>query len=191
MAKIDENEKFNRAYVMANGLNIKNIDNPSDEVQKIAIHNYIWAMAYIKNPSNKIQVLAVTLNPIIISDIQNPCIACQKIAVKHNGVLIKHIKKPSKLIQEIAIKSSPSSMNYIANPSESILDLFINTNEFKSNPNLWTPILISKKQITSKMLFQIYPLVTDEFKQRIKQHKKYKNIAKIVLDTLTGQNINE
>jgi hypothetical protein len=189
MAKLDENEKFNIAYVSVNGLNIKHIENPSELVQKIAITKYIWSMAYIKNPSNKIQIYAVKLNPIIISDIINPCLACQKIAVENNGFLIKHIKNPSKTVQKLAIISSPSSINYIQKPSVEILEFFISSNEFKSAPNLWTPILLTKKNISAKILMTMYYHVTDELKERIKNHKKYKNIAKIVLDQLNDSKV--
>lgn len=79
-----------------------------------------WALEYIDNPSEEVQKVAVQLNAYNIGNIENPSEEIQKLAVSNRGYAIKFIKNPSEELQIEAVRREPSAIRYIKNPSEKV-----------------------------------------------------------------------
>ena len=65
-------EKSRLKKVTKNGLAIKNIKDPSEDVKLAAVKQNGTAIQYIKNPSEKIQLAAIIQTPEAILYIKNP-----------------------------------------------------------------------------------------------------------------------
>jgi hypothetical protein len=96
---------------------LKNIENPSEEIQLEAVRQDGFAIKYLKgkNPSEKVQMEAVKQEPRAIG----------------------HIKNPSEGIQMEALKKDRFSMNFITNPSEKVQIEFFKSPDFKPNEVKW------------------------------------------------------
>ena len=78
--------------VKNNPLNIKDIKNPSLEVQLAAVKVNGWAIQYVKNPSLEVQLTAVRQNGYSIEYIKTPKEINTIIKNKHLNLSIKELK---------------------------------------------------------------------------------------------------
>lgn len=82
------------------------INNPSEEVQLVAVRKHGSTIQYIDNPSEEVQVVAVNQNPWAIEFIDNPSEEVQLAAVKKGSYAIKLIENPSDELQLFALKNT-------------------------------------------------------------------------------------
>ena len=94
---------------------IRNIENPSERLQLIAVRKDGYKIIFIKNPTEKVQLEAVRENGYAIRYIKNPSEQVQLEAVKQNGYALEYIKNPSEKIQFEAVKQDGGSLEYIKN----------------------------------------------------------------------------
>ena len=118
---------------------IRYIENPSEEIQELAVKQNGLNIQYIINPahlnvskpkqqfcvSEEIQKLAVQDYGMAIKYIENPSEEVQKLAIQQDCYAIEYIENPSEEIQELAIKQSSWIIKYIENPSEKIQKLAV------------------------------------------------------------------
>ena len=97
---------------------IINLDNPSEELQQLAVSGDADLIEYVRNPSETTQLIAVRNSGKSIAYIKNPTPAVQELSVEKNPRNIEHIKNPSPEIQLKAVQASPYSIIYIDNPTE-------------------------------------------------------------------------
>ena len=117
---LKEVEEERIIYVSKNGYNIKNIINPSKNVQLAAVRNNGFALEYIDDPSDEVILSAIKNNGLVIQLIKNPSESLQKEAIKYYPKAIKYIKNPSKGILLEAVKKDGMVIRYIENPSKEI-----------------------------------------------------------------------
>jgi len=98
--------------VTQNGWAIQYIENPSEEIKKIAVAQNGFAIMYIKNPSEEIKKIAVTQNGLVIRYIENPSEEIKKIAVNQDGYAIGYIDNPSEEVMELAVKQNKDAVIY-------------------------------------------------------------------------------
>lgn len=84
------NELFNQDFSF-----IKHLENPSEEVQLLAISNNPFAIKYIKNPTDTVKFEAIKNNGVYIEFIKEPSLELQLVAVNQFGSAIKYIKNAS------------------------------------------------------------------------------------------------
>jgi archaellum component FlaD/FlaE len=75
--------------VYDNPESIKNIDNPSEKLQLIAIKQNVNAIKHIDNPTEKVQLAAIKQNGNAIKHIDNPTEKVQLEAIKRNVYAIR------------------------------------------------------------------------------------------------------
>lgn len=75
--------------------------------QLSAVKENGWAIKDIDNPSKEIQIAAVKQNAAVLKHIKNPSEETQLVAVKGNAWAIKYIENPSKEVQLAAVKQVP------------------------------------------------------------------------------------
>lgn len=98
-------EEEQRKKLQINGKDIQYINNPSEELQFIAVREEGYALEYIDNPSEMIQIEAIKENPYAIQYISNPSEKLQLLAVKRNPLSIIDIKNPTEKVIEEVVKS--------------------------------------------------------------------------------------
>ena len=132
-------EEIQKLAVQQDGYAIKYIKNPSEEVQKTAVNQESYAIQYIKNPSEEIQKLAVQKNGYVIEYIKNPSEEIQKLAVQYNGYAIVYIKNPTKEVQKLAVQQNGAVIQTIKNPSYELQKLAVQKNsaaiQYIENPS--------------------------------------------------------
>jgi hypothetical protein len=87
-------------WVYNRGKLIQFIDNPSEEVQLMAVNENPYSIKYIQNPSQEVQLAAVEKNPYSIREIKNPSERVQLVAVKKNPRSILFIENPTKGVKQ-------------------------------------------------------------------------------------------
>ena len=127
------------------------IENPSEEIQKLAVQQDEYNIKFIENPSYELQKLAVQQNGAVIRYIENPSYELQKLAVQENGYAIEYIENPSEEIQKLAVQQDGYAIYYIENPSEEVQKIAV-----KQNINIY------------KYINNPYPSVTKYYNE----HKK-------------------
>ena len=110
-----------------------------------------WAIQYVENPSEDMQILAVSKDYDSIKYIENPSENVQEIAVKNYWGAIKFIKNPTLNVKRLAVISHDEAINYINNYSYDDIKFFIkdNINVVKYiyesiDPELVVDVLIEK-----------------------------------------------
>lgn len=106
------------------------------------------------NPSEELQILAVSKEPDSIELIENPCLRAKFACIYSKPENIRYIKNPDKEIQVSAIQKSPCLISELENPCEAAqLTAVLNTPDTIFNiPNqvsvlCWSPsrnLLVSK-----------------------------------------------
>jgi hypothetical protein len=118
---------------------LKYIKNPSSKVQMTAVNDDGWAIEYVNNPSPEVQLAAVKQNGRVIAYINNPSPELQMIAVKQSGIAIEYIKNPSPELQMAAIKRYAANIRHIKNPSPEVqlaaVKKFAEAIKFIKNPS--------------------------------------------------------
>ena len=79
------------AKVYKNPYEIKNIENPSEEVKLEAVKQNGWTIQFIKNPTEEMKLIGVRDNGYNIKHIENPSEEVKLEAVKQNGWTIQFI----------------------------------------------------------------------------------------------------
>ena len=74
----------------------------------------------IENPSKELQIIAIKKNPFAIIGIKNPSLFIQIMAVKKSPDVIINIKKPYEQVQLIAINSNKSYFDLIDFPTKNV-----------------------------------------------------------------------
>jgi hypothetical protein len=85
---VENSESNEIAKIKNNPFDIRNIRNPSEQLQLFAVSLAGDVIQYIKNPTEKVQLAAVNKNPFDIKYIINPSEEVQLAAVKQNILLI-------------------------------------------------------------------------------------------------------
>lgn len=125
-------EELQLIAVRKNGTTIKYIKNPSFDVKKEAVINNALSIEYIENPEEEIQVLAVTALWNSIKYINNPTENTIKAALDSKGWAIQYINEPSKEQMIIAVEKDYDSIKYIKNPPIEV--------QLKAINNYWAAI---------------------------------------------------
>lgn len=135
--------------VFRNPYSIKDIENPSETIQLVAVKNNGNVIEYIKNPSAKVKLAAVKSRGMAIEYIKKPTEEMQLIAVKRDVNALKHIESPSEKVQITALKGDASGIEYIQKPSEKIQLLSVNdfckNIKYIKNPTIKVKELAKKK----------------------------------------------
>lgn len=114
--KREVNFNLQKISIMNDPISIKYIENPSEELQLMAIELNYNVYKYINNPTKEVSALfAVSKNPYNIQYISNPSERVQLAAVKQKGDSIQFIKEPTNDVQLESLKSDISNCNYIEN----------------------------------------------------------------------------
>lgn len=101
------------------GTNIQYLDNPSEEVKLKAVKN--GGFRFIKNPNDEMLLEAVKYNWSNIQYMSDPPIETQLEAIFGNWNAIKYIKNPSPQVELYAVMRDWRAIQYINNPSETML----------------------------------------------------------------------
>ena len=99
------NKKLERAFlkprlIQYNPHLIKFIDNPSEELQLMAVGKDTHLIQYIDNPSEEVQMIAVTKNGILIGNIVNPSEQVQLAAIENHINAFFLIDKPTEKVKK-------------------------------------------------------------------------------------------
>ncbi len=93
---INLNPKYLLEIVKNNPSFIKNIENPTELMQKVAVKKRPSCIGYLSFPSKKIQMIAVSVDGNSIISIHEPCLNIQKQAVKTFIKGLKVLKEEKK-----------------------------------------------------------------------------------------------
>ena len=114
--------------------------NPSPQVQMVAVQQDVWVIQFIQNPSPDVQLAAVQQDGRAIEYIKNPSEQVQIAAVQQNGWAIKYIKNPSPQVQLAAVQQNGRAIERIKNPSEQVQMAAVQQNgwtiEYIKNPSI-------------------------------------------------------
>ena len=109
-----DSEKDKIIAVQQNGVAIKYIHNPSEDLCKLAVQQKRGlAIKYIHNPSEDVCKLAVQQNGYAIQYIHNPSEDLCKLAVQQHGYAIQYIHNPSEDLCKLAVQRNPNAIQYI------------------------------------------------------------------------------
>ena len=140
--------------IRTNPIIIKNIDNPTEAVIKLAIEQRGWAIRYAKDPTEEVQLLAVKKDYDSIKYIKEPYESVQMEAVRISYDALRYINKPSYKAEVIAIKNNEAAVKFITSlDKEKIL------NFLKEN-------ILVIRYITRSLLAQISQ---EEFEEVLKE----------------------
>lgn len=99
-----------RAAIETNPRAIGMVDDPSEELQLLAVGKSLFALRDIKNPTNKVAWMAINKHAASIGDLSNPDAEMQMHAVSKQPELIKNIKHPTPEVQIEAFSKEPRWM---------------------------------------------------------------------------------
>ena len=100
--------------IKENPKQILKMENPSAELQKLAIDSDHEIYKKIKNLDPFVFLDVIRRNPAIIRDIDNPTEEMQMAAVNNHSFYIRDIKKPTINVIKQVINNSPSNLEYIS-----------------------------------------------------------------------------
>ena len=115
-------------------IDIRNIKNPSEELQLAAVKEFGDSIRHIKEPNEKVKLAAVKQSGTAIQYIKNPSKKVKKIAtlalknVKESQIqsfasgygMIQYVTNPSEKLQLKAVKRYPHNLEFIKKPSEKV-----------------------------------------------------------------------
>lgn len=111
-------------YCMLNGEITKQFLNQAPlEIQEYILNYYPYHIKLIENPSLNLQWVAIKADPFAIEYIKTPSEDIKAYVVKRNGFCIQYIKNPSEEIQILAIEKNIFAFNYIKNPTLKVKEL--------------------------------------------------------------------
>ncbi|MDB4590943.1 DUF4116 domain-containing protein [Flavobacteriaceae bacterium] len=108
---------------------IKNVKEPTEEMQLIAIRQNPLILEKIKNPTEKVCLEAIETFPSLIRHIKNPseklCFTALNTALERDDDVFSHIENPTEEMQIIAVRTSISAYKSISSPSEKVSIAFV------------------------------------------------------------------
>lgn len=116
-----------KELILKDGLNLKKVKDPSDELILLAIGQNPHAIQFVENPNEEMQLLAVQGDGMTLEFLKNPTLEIQKMAIEQNGCALKFIDNPSKDTQLLALKSNGEALEFIQNPTQEMQLLALNT----------------------------------------------------------------
>jgi len=141
-------EEIQLVAVNKNGILLKFIKSPSVKVQWEALKNNVWAIEYIENPLEEMCILAVESAWNTLKFIKNPSENVLIKAVGSKGWSLQFVKNPSLELQRIATIKDWDSIKYISSPLEEIqllaVDSYYGALSFIKEPTL----RVKRKAIT-------------------------------------------
>lgn len=177
------NEEEQIAAVKRNGMVIRFLNAPSDDVKREAILNNPLCIEYIEDLSEDLGILAVRLLWNSIKYIKNLTDNIMREAVKSKGWAIQFIENPSEEIKLLAVAKDFDAIKYIKNPSEAVqikaIETYWGAIRFIDNPTLEarrTAIKIDEESINYIMNYDL-----DDLKIFIGDNI---NIVKYVYDSI-------
>jgi hypothetical protein len=111
--------------VLRNWRHIKTIKDPSEKLQKAALHQNVDALKWIKNPSEEILAYAISQSSRAIQLIKNPSEKLIWAAIKNSAYAWKYIKNQTEENKIKAIKVNPQVISHIAKPSVDLMVLAV------------------------------------------------------------------
>ena len=114
----NQTEEMKKLAVKANGLLLRYIKNPTEEVEKLALENNPRAIEFIENPSEEMMETAIENGWSNLNQIKNPSESIIKKAIKQRGWAIRYVKNPNEELQVLAVKKDYDSIKYIKSPCE-------------------------------------------------------------------------
>lgn len=94
--------------------NIRYISEPSIELQKLAVP----FLNHMDNPSESIVIECVVEDPNQIQYVDNPSESLQMIAVNKDPFTVRHINDPVETVQVAAVEGNPDTIAFIRNPCD-------------------------------------------------------------------------
>jgi hypothetical protein len=156
-------EEVQLIAVQQDGDTIQYIENPSEEVQLSAVRQKGSSIRYIKNPSEEVQLAAIEQNYVGFRYIENPSEEAMLKVVQINGFYIKYCIDPSIAVQLAAVQNTASAITLIENPSKEVqiaaIEGYVPAYYIK-NPTEKTKQLIAKRE-------QIIPDVVYDYTKMI------------------------
>ena len=107
-----------------------------------AIKKDPFSIVLLDNPSENVSRIAISKNPSFIKLIPNPSETLQLLAISKNPTQIVNIKKPTLKTQLKVVTASPECINLIENPSIEAIKLYVG-NDYK---RFWDLKLSNEKQ---------------------------------------------
>lgn len=111
--------------LMESGVNLEEIENPTEEMQIQAVTVTPVMIKKIQNPSDEVIKASLSRKGILLEYINNPTPEQRKIALRENGEAIHYIKDPTAEEQMIAIKQNPKNLVLIQKPTEEVFNYAI------------------------------------------------------------------
>ena len=113
-------EEMQLLAVQLNGQALQYITNPSPAVQEAAIANTARAIQFIDNPSEDIKLQAVRAGWNNLSYLENPSQELIDAALDQSGWAIKYIKDAGHDLQLRAVNKNYDAVKYIKDPAEDV-----------------------------------------------------------------------
>lgn len=113
-------EEMQLVAVETNGLALQYIKNPSAAVQKAALQNTPRAIQYIENPSEDMLLQVVNAGWNNLDYIKNPSPELIEAALAQSGWAIRYIKNPDEKTQLKAVEKNYDAIKYIRDPAPSV-----------------------------------------------------------------------
>lgn len=117
------NEELQLAAVTQNGMALEFIPSASDTVQVAAVTQDANALKFIKSPSEDVQLAAVENASWALTYLKNPTDKVIKHAIESDGYSIEHVKNPSEELKILAVSNRGDSLEYIKNPTDKVKKL--------------------------------------------------------------------
>lgn len=134
--------------VLSDPCRIALIDNPSERLQMAAVRQSSSALMFIDNPTTQVQSMAVLGNPIYIKFIKKPSEMVQNMIISLDARNISFIENPSPQLQLSAVKKNPETIKLIENPSVETIFYYINGDFSKLADIQNIPLSIQKRAIS-------------------------------------------
>lgn len=138
----------NMREVLSDPCRIALIDNPSEILQKAAVRQSSSAVMFIENPTSQVQSMAVLGNPIYIRLINKPTEMAKSLIVALDARNISFIDNPSPQLQLNAVRKNPETIKLIENPSAEVILYYINGDFSKLADIQNIPLSIQKRAIS-------------------------------------------
>lgn len=160
---------------------IEKVENPSEELQLIAIRKDALAVQYIKNPTRKVMEEAVIQKPLSIAYIKNPDEELQLLAIRSNSSVIQYIKKQTKQVKLEALRKNPLAINHIKGSDRSMrVEAFfaLYKEEQEDKMEVKDPLLQTIKKGNKEMFVSLLP----KYKESLQSDLCFEGMVKCLLE---------
>lgn len=117
LIKVTKDPEILEYIIDASGEYIKEIENPSEKLQLIAVEDSGLYLQYIKNPTRKVIIAALEDDGHALKYVKNPDIGMQLAAVRTNGMALQYIKDPDNRVANAAISERGDAIQFIEWPT--------------------------------------------------------------------------